>query len=219
MSAECLIIRKFSAPVAYADAWQAMQNFTAARQATTRDEFWLLEHMPVFTQGQNGKTEHVLQPGDIPVLKTDRGGQVTYHGPGQLMLYTLVDVQRKRLNVRELVTALEQAVVAMLADLSITATTQCAAPGVYVAQEKICSIGLRIRRGCAYHGLALNVAMDLSPFQRINPCGFATLTMTHIQALVPTFDMNYLRQQLIGHLVTNLRYTSYEFSAEALYGL
>jgi lipoyl(octanoyl) transferase len=217
MNAHTIIIRNFSQPVDYVSCWQAMKNFTDQRNADSADEIWALEHAPVFTQGQNGKAEHVLNPGNIPVIKTDRGGQVTYHGPGQLMLYTLVDVKRKQLNVRELVTVLEQSVIQLLADLQINAIAKCSAPGVYVNDEKICSVGLRIRRGCAYHGLALNVAMNLEPFTRINPCGFAGLTMTQLQSLRPQADLTHTRTKLIEYLAANLRYTTHEFSLESLY--
>jgi lipoyl(octanoyl) transferase len=218
MSEHSIIIRTFSAPVDYHSSWQAMKNFTDQRTPDTTDEIWALEHHPVFTQGQNGKPEHVLNPGTIPVIKTDRGGQVTYHGPGQLVIYTLVDVQRKKLNVRELVTVLEQSVIELLADQHISGSVKCTAPGVYVNQEKICSVGLRIRRGCAYHGLALNVAMDLEPFTRINPCGFSELSMTQLQDLQPGINSGAIRSKLIEYLTTNLRYTTHEFSLEALYG-
>lgn len=167
----------------YESIWQKMQTFTNERTDETTDEIWLLEHTPVFTQGQNGKPEHVLNPGDIPIVQTDRGGQVTYHGPGQLMVYTLVDVKRKKLTVRDLVSKLEQAIVDFLSTYDIDAAAKREAPGVYVYDKKICSIGLRIRKGAAYHGIAFNVAMDLEPFSRINPCGFSTLQMTQLKTL------------------------------------
>ncbi|MES2219119.1 MAG: lipoyl(octanoyl) transferase LipB [Pseudomonadota bacterium] len=217
MNTHSIIIRNFSQPIAYLPCWQAMKRFTDQRTEDTTDEIWTLEHQPVFTQGQNGKPEHVLNPGDTPVIKTDRGGQVTYHGPGQLVIYTLVDVKRKKLNVRELVTILEQSVIQLLASQQISASAQCTAPGVYVNDKKICSVGLRIRRGCAYHGLALNVAMDLSPFTQINPCGFPNLAMTQLQSLQPLIDTGAVRNKLIEYLTTNLRYTTREFSLETLY--
>jgi lipoyl(octanoyl) transferase len=166
----------------YEPTWRAMQAFTDARDEATPDELWFLEHDPVFTQGLNGKAEHVLAPGDIPVVGIDRGGQVTYHGPGQLVMYALVDLGRRRIGVRDLVVALEQAVIALAARHGIEAAGRREAPGVYVADRKLASIGLRVRRGCTYHGLALNVNMDLEPFTRINPCGMAGLTMTHLAA-------------------------------------
>jgi lipoyl(octanoyl) transferase len=166
--------------VAYAPAWHAMQAFTDARCAATPDELWFLEHAPVFTQGLNGKPEHLLATGDIPVVGIDRGGQVTYHGPGQLVMYALVDLKRRRIGVRELVCALENSVIALAACHGIEASGRREAPGVYVRGRKLASIGLRVRRGCSYHGLALNVNMDLEPFLRINPCGMAGLAMTQL---------------------------------------
>lgn len=161
---------------------QAMHQFTDSRQADTPDELWLVEHPPVFTQGQAGKAEHLLMPGDIPVVQSDRGGQVTYHGPGQQVMYVLIDLKRRKLGVRQLVTAIEQTVVETLAHYNVTAYARPDAPGVYVDGKKICSLGLRIRQGCSFHGLALNIAMDLAPFQRINPCGYAGLEMTQLSA-------------------------------------
>ncbi|MEH6472911.1 MAG: lipoyl(octanoyl) transferase LipB [Halopseudomonas sp.] len=169
----------------YQPALQAMQRFTAQRDSSSDDEIWLVEHDPVFTQGQAGKTEHLLAPGDIPVVSVDRGGQVTYHGPGQLVVYLLLDLRRLKLGVRELVTLMEQALVELLAGYDIDGYPKADAPGVYVSQglaaeSKIASLGLRIRRGCSFHGLALNVDMDLSPFLRINPCGYSGLAMTQM---------------------------------------
>jgi len=171
-----LIVRQLGIQ-AYLPIWQAMQDFTNNRDADTTDEIWLVEHQRVFTQGQAGKEEHLLMPGDIPVVKVDRGGQVTYHGPGQQMMYVLLNLKRNKLGVRTLVTALEECVVNTLKDYAINAYPKADAPGVYVDGKKVCSIGLRIRKGCSFHGLALNVNMDLSPFQRINPCGYAGLEM------------------------------------------
>ncbi|TLF46084.1 lipoyl(octanoyl) transferase LipB [Halomonas urmiana] len=167
----------------YGPVWQAMRTLTDERDAETPDQFWLVEHDPVFTQGQAGKPEHLLMPGDIPVVATDRGGQVTYHGPGQVVLYPLLDVRRARLGVRELVTALEQAVIALLAEHGVTAHARPDAPGVYVGEAKIASLGLRIRRGASFHGVALNVDGDLAPFSRINPCGYAGMAMTRLADL------------------------------------
>lgn len=161
----------------YEPVWQAMQRFTDERDQNTQDEIWLVEHPPVFTQGQAGKAEHILMPGDIPVVQVDRGGQVTYHGPGQQVIYLLLNIKRRKLGVRHLVTAMENAVVGLLANYEITAYPKSDAPGVYVDEKKVCSLGLRIRNGCSFHGLALNVNMDLSPFQRINPCGYAGMEM------------------------------------------
>ncbi len=164
----------------YAPAWHAMQAFTDARDSATPDELWFLEHSPVFTQGLNGKPEHLLATGDIPVVGIDRGGQVTYHGPGQLVMYALIDLKRRRIGVRELVIALENAVISLAACHGMEASGRREAPGVYVRDRKLASIGLRVRRGCSYHGLALNVDMDLEPFRRINPCGVAGLAMTQL---------------------------------------
>ncbi|MGY6563965.1 MAG: lipoyl(octanoyl) transferase LipB [Halomonadaceae bacterium] len=168
----------------YLPVWQAMRELTDTRDETTADQLWLVEHDPVFTQGQAGKPEHLLMPGDIPVVQTDRGGQVTYHGPGQVVLYPLLDVRRSRLGVRDLVSALENAVIAVLAEQGIEARARADAPGVYVGEAKIASLGLRIRRGASYHGVALNVDADLSPFARINPCGYAGMAMTRLADLV-----------------------------------
>jgi len=174
---------KWLGRVAYEPTWRAMQQFTDARGEHTEDELWLLEHERVFTLGMNGDRSHVLAPGDIPIVQIDRGGQVTYHGPGQLVVYPLVDMRRARLGVRELVTALERAVIDLAARHGIRAECRARAPGVYVDERKLASVGLRIRRGGSYHGLALNVNMDLEPFRRINPCGYAGLEMTQLADL------------------------------------
>lgn len=162
-----------------------MRQFTEERGPDTADELWLLQHPKVFTQGLAGKAEHVLAPGDIPVVQVDRGGQVTYHGPGQWVVYLLVDVRRRGMGVRALVTLIEQSLVDLLASYGIEAVARADAPGVYVAGSKIASLGLRVRRGCSYHGLALNVDMDLEPFQRINPCGFEGLKVTSMAQCLP----------------------------------
>jgi lipoyl(octanoyl) transferase len=169
--------------VEYEPTWRRMQAFTESRTAAQADELWFLEHPPVFTLGLNGRREHVLAPGEIPVVQVDRGGQVTYHGPGQVVVYPLLDLGRSGLGVRALVCALERAVIRCVAPYGITATGSRDAPGVYVEGRKLASIGLRVRRNCSYHGLALNVDMDLQPFQRINPCGFAGLEVTQLSAL------------------------------------
>lgn len=164
----------------YEAVWQQMQQFTNGRDENTNDEIWLLEHPPTYTLGLNGKMEHILNPGDIPVIKTDRGGQVTYHGPGQLVAYTLFDLKRLNLGVRPLVTLLEQAMITTLTQFGITATAKTEAPGVYVNDKKIGSIGIRIRRNCSYHGLSLNNNMNLEPFNNINTCGFKNLQVTQL---------------------------------------
>ena len=167
----------------YLDTWRAMQAFTDQRGVDTPDELWVLEHEPVFTLGMNADPAHLLAPGDIPVVQVDRGGQVTYHGPGQLVVYPLIDLRRAGLGVRDLVTALEQAVIATAASFGIVAATRSGAPGVYVEGAKLASVGIRVRRGASYHGAAINVDMDLGPFSRINPCGFEGLAMTQLAAL------------------------------------
>lgn len=180
---------------------QAMHDFTNTRDETTADEIWLVEHQRAFTQGQAGKAEHVLVPGDIPVIQSDRGGQVTYHGPGQQVMYVLLNLKRRKLGVRELVTILEQTVVNALAELGIEAYPRADAPGVYVDGRKICSLGLRIRKGCSFHGLALNIDMDLSPFLRINPCGYAGLEMTQVSALRPGISLEDVQPLLINKFI------------------
>lgn len=164
----------------YIPVWEAMRRLTDERDAETRDELWSLSHPPVFTQGQAGKPEHLLAPGDIPVVQIDRGGQVTYHGPGQLVIYLLLDVRRLDMGARQVVELIEQSIIATLQRFEIPAETRTKAPGVYVNGAKIAALGLRIRRGCSYHGLSLNVAMDLSPFQRINPCGYQGMAVTSL---------------------------------------
>ncbi|RUO25272.1 octanoyltransferase [Aliidiomarina minuta] len=176
-----LTIRQLNS-MQYEPVWQAMQSYTDQRHDDSNDEIWIVEHYPVFTQGQAGKAEHILAPGDIPVVQVDRGGQVTYHGPGQLVVYFLIDIRRRKMGVRQLVTAIEETVVSALADYGITAAPRADAPGVYIGEEKVCSLGLRIRRGCSFHGLALNVNMDMQPFARINPCGYAGMQMTQTSA-------------------------------------
>lgn len=186
----------------YLPTLEAMRAFTQNRGPETPDELWVLEHPPVYTLGQNGKPEHVLEAGEIPVVPTDRGGQVTYHGPGQIVIYVLVDIRRRRIGVRRLVTLLEQAVVDTLADFGIAAYPRPDAPGVYVADAKIAALGLRIRRGASYHGLSLNVDMDLEPFTRINPCGYAGLKVTQVAdlAVLRSENENGVRERLTQRL-------------------
>jgi lipoyl(octanoyl) transferase len=192
---------RFLGRVEYEPTWRAMQAFTEQRGHDTRDEIWLLEHPPVFTLGMNGKAEHVLAAGDIPVVNIDRGGQVTYHGPGQLVVYPLLDLRRLKLGVRDLVVALENAIVATVAQWGIDAAGKRDAPGVYVGGRKLASIGLRIRRGCSYHGLALNVAMDLEPFRRINPCGYQGLEVTQVSQLGGPADLQLVAEALGAVLI------------------
>nr|WP_080571178.1 lipoyl(octanoyl) transferase LipB [Stutzerimonas stutzeri] len=191
--------------VEYSIAWQAMQRFTNERVADTVDEIWLLQHPRVFTQGQAGKPEHLLLPGDIPVVQADRGGQVTYHGPGQLVCYLMLDVRRLGIGVRDLVSRIESSLIDLLASYGVQALAKPDAPGVYVEGAKIASLGLRIRNGRSFHGLALNVDMDLEPFGRINPCGYAGMSMTQLADVVAEpiafADVSArLREQLVKHL-------------------
>ncbi|HKR34776.1 MAG TPA: lipoyl(octanoyl) transferase LipB [Steroidobacteraceae bacterium] len=188
----------------YEPTWRAMQTLTDQRGPETRDEIWFLEHPPVFTLGMNAAREHVLAPGDIPLVQIDRGGQVTYHGPGQLVVYPLLDVRRSGLGVRQLVMALENGIIALLASWNIVAVGRRDAPGIYVEGRKLASIGLRIRRGCSYHGLAFNVAMDLEPFRRINPCGYRGLEVTDLRTLGVSLELHGAAELLAPHLLSAL---------------
>ncbi|WP_145513535.1 lipoyl(octanoyl) transferase LipB [Yersinia massiliensis] len=194
----------------YAPVSQAMHNFTEYRTDATADEIWLVEHQRVFTQGQAGKAEHVLMPGDIPVIQSDRGGQVTYHGPGQQVMYIMIDLKRAKMGVRQLVTAIENTVIQTLAKVGIKSQARPDAPGVYVGQQKICSLGLRIRRGCSFHGLALNIAMDLEPFQRINPCGYAGMQMTQVSELKIGTSVTDIQPILVQEFIQQLGYPEAE---------
>jgi len=189
----------------YRPTWQAMQAFTAERQPATADELWLLEHPPVFTQGQAGRAEHLLTDLGIPVVAIDRGGQITYHGPGQVVVYVLLDLKRRGYGVKELVHRLEQAIIDRLADYGLQAQRRAQAPGVYVYQAKIAALGLRIRNGCSYHGLSLNVAMDLSPFAAINPCGYPNLAVTQLRDLGVAADPTTVGEDLLEDLQRALR--------------
>jgi len=188
----------------YEPLWRRMQSFTNSRGASTPDEIWFTEHPPVFTLGLNASREHLLDAGDIPVVQVDRGGQVTYHGPGQLMIYPLIDLKRSRIGVRDLVTGLEQSIVALVAEYDIDAMARKDAPGVYVESKKIASVGLRIRRGSSFHGMALNLDVDLATFSRINPCGFSDLEVTDLAALGIPANREVIRttveKNLLGHL-------------------
>ena len=192
----------------YERTWLAMQRFTDERKLVpdTQDEVWLVQHPPVFTQGQAGKAEHLLLPGDIPVVKSDRGGQVTYHGPGQLVAYLMLDVRRLGYGVRELVTRMEQCLIDLLASYGVSAAAKADAPGVYVDGAKIASLGLRIRNGCSFHGLALNLDMDLEPFRRINPCGYAGLAMTQLRDHAGPIEFAEVGARLCSQLVKHLDY-------------
>ncbi|QDP73634.1 lipoyl(octanoyl) transferase LipB [Legionella israelensis] len=185
----------------YQAIWQQMKNFTMDRNPFSDDELWLLEHMPVYTQGQAGKAEHILNPQDIPVIQTDRGGQITYHGPGQLVVYVLMDIKRKNIGIRTLVSSLEKILIAVLCHFDIKANIRCGAPGAYVDDKKIASIGLRVKNGCTYHGIALNVNMDLTPFKGINPCGFRQMEMTQISAFSPDIQMEQVCEQFVKNFI------------------
>ncbi|MFA0552538.1 lipoyl(octanoyl) transferase LipB [Vibrio lentus] len=197
----------------YEPVWKAMHKFTDERTEEDVDQVWLVEHNPVFTQGQAGKAEHVLNAGDIPVIQSDRGGQVTYHGPGQLVAYFLINIRRKKFGVRDLVTHIENLVINTLKAYNINSTARPDAPGVYVDGKKICSLGLRIRRGCSFHGLALNVDMDLSPFLRINPCGYQGMEMAQVSQLGGPCELESVEQQLIQELVELLGYDQVDIQA------
>lgn len=204
-----VLIRRLP-PQDYALSLQAMQNFTNQRVANTLDEIWVLQHLPVFTQGQAGKAEHVLNQGTIALVQSDRGGQVTYHGPGQLIIYLLLDLKRLNMGVRVLVTHMQSALIDCLASYGIAAAAKACAPGVYVDGCKIASLGLRVRKGCSFHGLALNVDMDLSPFERINPCGYAGLQMAQMADcinLTQVIELDQVAKRLCKNLVKQLHYT------------
>ena len=188
----------------YEPLWRQMQDFTSARDDNTIDEIWFTEHPPVFTLGLNASREHLLAPGDIPTVQIDRGGQVTYHGPGQLMIYPMIDLKRARLGVRDLVTALERSTVDLAAQYGIEAQPRQDAPGVYVDGKKIASVGLRVRRWSSYHGMALNVDMDLEPFNRINTCGYTDLEVTDLKTLGINKDLSAVRKDLEPHLLRHL---------------
>lgn len=204
MSLQNLYVRRLGL-MDYEPVWHAMQKFTDERDYDTPDELWLVEHPPVFTQGQAGKAEHILAPGDIPVIQVDRGGQVTYHGPGQIVAYPLIDITRSGLGVRAMVRGIEQVILDVLAGYGVEAELQAGAPGVYVEGVKIASLGLRIRRGRSFHGLAFNINMDLEPFQRINPCGFQGLEVTNLSALADV-TMGEVEDRLIDGMCKLLGY-------------
>jgi lipoyl(octanoyl) transferase len=199
VSSEQAIVRRLGR-VEYEPTWRAMQAFTAQRLPDTPDELWLLEHPPVYTQGQAGKPEHLIAATSIPVVPIDRGGQITYHGPGQAVVYVLVDLRRRGYGIRELVTRMEQAVIDVLATQGVTAARQSGAPGVYVNGAKIAALGLRVKHGCTYHGLALNVDMDLSPFAAINPCGYPGMAVTDCRALGAALTVADAGQSLVAAL-------------------
>ena len=211
------VVRELGRQV-YEPVWHAMQEFTNTRNENTPDEIWFCEHERVFTLGLNAKPEHLLAPGNIPVIQIDRGGQVTYHGPGQLMVYPLIDLRRAGLGVRDLVTALEQSVVDLASEYGVEAASRPDAPGVYVDGVKLASVGLRIRRGSSFHGMALNVDMDLEPFSRINPCGFENLQLTDLGQLGGDNDLTIVRDRLLPHLEKHLGFDQ-ALSAASLSGV
>lgn len=197
--------------VSYLETWEAMKQFTHQRDKETPDEFWFLEHPPVYTQGQAGKSEHILNPGKIPIVQTDRGGQITYHGPGQLVMYVLMDLTRRQIGIKSLVCMLESILIDTLLSYDVAAHRISGAPGIYVNQKKIASIGLRVRKGCTYHGIALNVQMDLSPFKGIHPCGFASIEMTQISACTKHHDLSLqqVERDITQHVLTYFNQSSH----------
>jgi lipoyl(octanoyl) transferase len=204
-----LIVRSYGSRP-YTQVWEQMKTFTDERSAETEDELWLVEHPPVFTLGQAGKREHILNPGDIAIVQSDRGGQVTYHGPGQLVGYLLIDLRRRRLGVRDLVSGIENALIDFLASQGIVAQARKEAPGVYVGAAKIAALGLRIRKGRSYHGFSLNVDMDLEPFTRINPCGYEGLEVTQLRLQGVEMDVHGASVQLVDHLKHRFGYDSHQ---------
>ena len=202
-----VIIRQFNQFMPYLPVWQAMRSFTSQRDPTIIDEIWMLEHLPVFTQGLAGKPEHVLNTHEIPLIQCDRGGQVTYHGPGQLTIYLLLDLDRLNLKTRSFVRTIENTIIDFLKQLGINSKRREQAPGVYIGATKICSIGLRVRKGLSYHGLAFNVAMDLTPFTYISPCGFKGLAMTQVRDYVKDISLPLVRQTIIPFLLKNFGYS------------
>lgn len=197
-----MIISQLNGLQPYELIWSEMKRFTSERVTDTVDELWLLEHQPVYTQGQAGKAEHILNPSAIPVIQSDRGGQVTYHGPGQLIAYVLMDIRRRNIGIRTFVCQLEQVLIKLLGQFDIHANTLSGAPGVYVNNMKIASVGLRVKNGCTYHGIALNVAMDLAPFLGINPCGYAALQMTQMKNYIPTMTVARASEVFVSEFST-----------------
>lgn len=207
-----LIIRQLENPQPYEPVWQKMQAFTNDRNEQSCDEIWLLEHQKVFTQGQAGKAEHLLNTGDIPVVQVDRGGQVTYHGPGQLVMYLMIDLRRNKLGVRDMVTLMEEAIIEVLKSFGVRAFAKSDAPGVYVEQSKIASLGLRVRRGCSFHGFALNLDVDMEPFLRINPCGYAGMQMSNLVDFVKDLDQSLVRKRLCDYMIEKIGYTNLTYT-------
>lgn len=206
MAINDLIVRTATNIQDYVSTWHAMQAFTLNRNTQTCDELWLLEHPAVFTQGLNGKPEHVLNPGDIPIIPIDRGGQITYHGPGQAVFYTLFDMNRLDIGVAKLVFLLEQSIIDYLQEQHLSAERKIGAPGVYIDGEKIASLGLRIKKNRSYHGLSFNINMDLEPFSRINPCGLVDIKMTQLRNFLPTCNVSNVKQAVLLYILRNLNY-------------
>jgi len=202
----------------YEPVWKAMQDFTQNRSQDELDEIWFVEHDPVFTQGQAGKVEHLLNPGNIPVVQVDRGGQVTYHGPGQQVVYFLIDLKRKQIGVRQLVSAIENSVVDLLSKYQIESSAKADAPGVYVEDKKICSLGLKISRSCSFHGLALNIKMDKEPFLRINPCGYAGLEITQVADCGGPESLALVEDDFKSSILKNLKYDQFDIGKVLKFG-
>jgi len=192
----------------YREILEKMQLFTKTRNDDTTDEIWFLEHPQIFTQGQAGKSKHILKPSNIAIIQSDRGGQVTYHGPGQLIIYFLLDIRRKSFTIRDLVSKFEQIIIDLLANYEITAHRKNKAPGVYINDEKICSLGIRVRKGCCYHGLSLNIDMDLTPYQFINPCGYDGLTVTQLKTYLPNLEDNKINAEILKLIQKHLQYAT-----------
>jgi len=197
----------------YLPVWQAMQDFSAQRKSDTNDEIWLLEHQPVFTLGKNGKAEHLLERSDIPLINIDRGGQITYHGPGQLIVYLLIDIKRRGLGVRRLVTLIEQSIINTLADYQLNAYAKKEAPGVYIDEAKIAAVGLRIKKGCSFHGLSLNISMDMTPFKTINPCGYKDLQIVQLADFIKDVQLSQVQEKLLSYLVKSMGYARMEIKS------
>ena len=197
----------------YLPVRQAMQDFSAQRKSDTNDEIWLLEHQPVFTLGKNGKAEHLLERSDIPLINIDRGGQITYHGPGQLIVYLLIDIKRRGLGVRRLVTLIEQSIINTLADYQLNAYAKKEAPGVYIDEAKIAAVGLRIKKGCSFHGLSLNISMDMTPFKTINPCGYKDLQIVQLADFIKDVQLSQVQEKLLSYLVKSMGYARMEIKS------
>ncbi len=198
----------------YTSCMHKLREFTTNRDKHTTDQIWILQHHPVFTQGQAGKPEHILNPGDIPIVQSDRGGQVTYHGPGQLIVYFLIDLPRKRINVRNFIDSIQQSVISLLASYDIQGYSDPEAPGVYVEGKKLCSIGVRVRKGCTYHGISLNVDMDLEPFKRINPCGYTGMEISQISNYVQPISMAAIIERVIPIIQNKLSYPTIKYAKD-----